>query len=330
MHFRAEKGLFFSKIEGFTVNNPKSSSSDVRFETVSADFAGQRIDNYLLRVLKGVPRSRIYRILRKGEVRVNKGRVKPEYRLVEGDELRIPPLRMAEREQGVISPGFLETLKSAIIFETDRFIVVNKPAGMAVHGGSGIRHGVIEALRFLRPDDKALELVHRLDRDTSGCLVIAKKRSALRRAHELLREGRVDKRYLALVRGHWDLGRKRLDLPLKTWSRQGGERTVAVDADGKSAVSIFRPVTMTRKASLLEVKIETGRTHQIRVHASYSGHPVAGDTKYGDEGFNQDMRRLGLNRMFLHASSIGFDDDEMPLHVDCPLDEALGNVLESL
>ncbi len=312
------------------MNKPKISSPGVRFETVTADYAGQRIDNYLLRILKGVPRSRIYRILRKGEVRVNKGRVKPDYRLAEGDKVRIPPVRMAEREPGAISPGFIETLQSAIIFEDNRFIVVNKPAGMAVHGGSGISYGVIEALRSLRPNEKALELVHRLDRDTSGCLVIAKKRSALRRAHDLLREGQVDKRYLALVRGHWDLGRKRIDLPLKTSSRKGGERTVTVDPDGKSAVSIFRPVTMTRIASLLEVKIETGRTHQIRVHASYAEHPVAGDTKYGDDGFNRDMRRLGLNRMFLHASAIGFDDDEIPLHVDCPLDETLGKVLDAL
>ena len=301
-----------------------------RIETISAAEAGQRIDNYLLRVLKGVPRSRVYRILRKGEVRVNRGRAKPEYRLAEGDQVRIPPIRVAARQSSQPAPGLIRSLDESIVFEDKRFIVINKPTGMAVHGGSGVSHGVIEALRALRPNEKALELVHRLDRDTSGCLVVAKTRSALKRAQALMRNGEVDKRYLALVRGHWDLGKKTIDVPLKTWTRKGGERHVSVDAEGKPAVSHFSPVTLTKAASLLDVQIETGRTHQIRVHAAYAGHPVAADERYGDPEFNHSMRKLGLRRMFLHASSIGFNDDEMPLHVDCPLDPALARVMEKL
>ncbi|MDH4260441.1 MAG: RluA family pseudouridine synthase [Gammaproteobacteria bacterium] len=270
---------------------------------------GQRLDNFLLRELKGVPRSRVYRLLRRGEVRVNGGRAKPEYRLAAADLVRLPPLR--EAAPGVETPtrvpdSLQAVVRDALIHEDQRILAFNKPAGLAVHGGSGLSFGLIEALRALRPDEP-LELAHRLDRDTSGCLLVARTRAALREVHALLREGQVEKHYTALVAGRWLLGRKKIDAPVLTHARQGGERMVRVHAEGKQAVSIFDPREHYRDlASLMDVEIHTGRTHQIRVHAAFAGHPVAGDEKYGLREFNARMRDFGLRRMFLHSSVIAF------------------------
>ncbi len=245
----------------------------VQLLEVDSERAGQRLDQFLTKLLPTVPRSRIYRIVRKGEVRVNGGRVAPELRLKAGDKVRVPPVRLDVEPRPKRAPAsILERIQAAIISEDERLIVLDKPSGIAVHGGSGLSYGVIEALRTLRPDE-TLELVHRLDRDTSGCLLVARKRSALRTLHELLREGRFEKRYLALVKGPWDLGHKRIDARLRTDTRVGGERTVRVGDNGKEAISDFRPVQFFgNRATLLEVAIHTGRTHQIRVHAAHAGH----------------------------------------------------------
>jgi 23S rRNA pseudouridine955/2504/2580 synthase len=276
---------------------------------IPAEQAGQRIDNYLLTRLKGVPKSRIYRILRKGEVRVNKKRVAPGYRLKAGDMVRIPPVRIAETEgPGPQAAAAGRRLLSTAIHDDGRLLVIDKPAGLAVHGGSGMSFGVIEALRAAQPDAPYLELVHRLDRDTSGCLLVARRRSTLRRLHELLREGRVVKRYLALVRGSWGLGFRRQEDELVIGRGAEGERYVRVAEQGRRAASDFRPLDTGRTASLMEVTIHTGRTHQIRVQSEALGHPLAGDERYGDRDFNRRMRRLGLKRMFLHAAAIGFRD----------------------
>lgn len=314
-----------------------STTPSVRILQVGAEDAGQRIDNYLMRHLKGAPRSLIYRILRRGEVRVNKGRIKPEYRVQAGDQVRVPPVRTAAptpRGGGVGEGGMSagDRLEQRILYEDERLLVIDKPAGMAVHGGSGLSFGVIEALRAARPEAHFLELVHRLDRETSGCLLIAKKRSELRNLHELLRQGAVDKRYLALVRGRWELGECLIEAPLLKNQLRGGERIVTVNSEGKAADSRFRPLEIFAAASLVEVDLGTGRTHQIRVHAAHVGHPLAGDEKYGDETFNRQMRELGLKRLFLHAHSIGFSDpvSGREVHVSTPLPDDLRTVLDRL
>jgi len=305
----------------------------VQWVDISAEQAGQRIDNFLLRVLKGVPKSRIYRLLRKGEVRINKGRAKPEYRLKQGDRVRIPPVRLPERTLQP-SPGgrVLELLANAIIYEDERLLVLDKPSGMAVHGGSGLSYGVIEGLRALRPDAPYLELVHRLDRETSGCLLIAKKRSELRMLHELMRSNGIRKRYLLLAMGDWSNGPWKVELPLKKNLLQGGERIVRVDRDGKPALTRFRLLERFPGSSMMEATLETGRTHQIRVHAAETGHPLAGDDKYGDPGFNRDMARLGLRRLYLHAHYIAFRDAERDreIEVSAPLGKALRGVIQQL
>jgi 23S rRNA pseudouridine955/2504/2580 synthase len=312
-----------------------SQGQGVHYLVVAEQDAGQRLDNYLLRELKGVPRTHVYRLLRKGELRVNSRRAKPDQRVQAGDRLRIPPLRKPDTEPASRpAPRTLqEQVIAAILHEDDDIIVLNKPAGIAVHGGSGMSHGVIEALRAARPGIDSLDLVHRLDRETSGCLVVAKRRPALRDLHAQLREGRVEKRYLALVCGKWDLGKKRIELPLDTSERRSGQRHVAVRAHGTPAVSMFRPVQFFgRLASLVEVEIGTGKTHQIRVHAAYAGHPVAGDDKYGDRERNAELRDYGLRRMFLHAASIGFNrpGTQEPMMVSAPLGEDLKAVLDAL
>jgi 23S rRNA pseudouridine955/2504/2580 synthase len=294
---------------------------------------GQRIDNFLLRRLKGVPRSVIYRILRRGEVRVNARRVGPEYRLVQGDRLRVPPVRTAaERPAAQPGPGLAALLAAAVLHEDDRLLVVNKPAGLAVHGGSGLSVGVIEALRALRPGDRELELVHRLDRDTSGCLMVAKRRSVLRLLHGLQREGRIEKAYLALLAGRWRRGAARVDAPLRKSVLQGGERMVRVAADGKDAVTELRVVQRYRDSTLVEAKLVTGRTHQIRVHAAHLGTPILGDAKYGEAEANRRSRDLGLRRLFLHASAlvVHWPGEEPPLRVGAPLDSQLAQFLEKL
>jgi 23S rRNA pseudouridine955/2504/2580 synthase len=296
--------------------------------------AGQRLDNFLLRELGGVPRSRVYRLLRKGEVRVNGKRKQADYRLAADDEVRLPPVRdLPARDAGTRRPppGLLETVRAAIVQEDERLLVLNKPAGLAVHGGSGLAFGAIEALRALRPDEP-LELVHRLDRETSGCLLVARTRAALRSAHALLREGNVEKHYTALVTGRWRLGRKTIDAPVDTDARQGGERFVRVHRAGKIALSVFDPVQHFREvATLMDVAIHTGRTHQIRVHAAFAGHPVAGDDKYGDREANAALRAQGLKRMFLHASSLGFRWPEGAVfRAEAPLPAELEAVLARL
>ena len=280
----------------------------VRHIEVTEEEAGQRLDNFLHKRLGDIPRSRLYRVIRKGEVRVNGHRAGPDTRLQARDRVRIPPVRVRPpSEVGRPSTALQQTVREAIVFESGDLLVLDKPAGIAVHGGSGVSFGGIEALRALRPGE-SLELAHRLDRDTSGCLLVARNAATLRTLHALLREGRFEKRYLALLKGKWDLGRKRIDIPLRTDIRVGGERTVKADSSGKASVSEFRPVQFFgKRATLVEVTLHTGRTHQIRVHAQHAGHPVAGDEKYGDEVFNHELQPLGLKRMFLHAHSVSFE-----------------------
>jgi 23S rRNA pseudouridine955/2504/2580 synthase len=302
----------------------------VRQVKVSEEEAGQRIDNFLTRHLKGVPKSHIYRILRRGEVRVNSGRIRARYKLCAGDTVRIPPVRIAAPTPGKIKPG--KSLEPFIQYENERCLVLNKPSGMAVHGGSGLSYGIIEALRAQRPQAPYLELAHRLDRETSGCLVLAKRRSFLRAFQEQLRHGDVVKRYLALVAGEWKGGKRTVDVALRKNQLQGGERMVNVDASGKQAISIFSPVSRYNGATLVEVELKTGRTHQIRVHGTHIGHPLAGDQKYGDPAFNRQMRDLGLRRMLLHAHMIEFTDpynDEL-ITVSTPLGDDFKAVLDQL
>ncbi len=306
----------------------------VRHFEVSEDEAGQRLDNFVHKRLGDIPRSRVYRVIRKGEVRVNGHRAGPDTRLQAHDKIRIPPVRVRPPEEvGQPSADLQETIRNAIVYEDDRLLVVNKPAGIAVHGGSGVSFGVIEALRVARPGEP-LELAHRLDRDTSGCLIVARGTAALRTIHALLREENTtfEKRYLTLLAGQWNLGKKRIDVPLRTDTRVGGERTVRVDASGKPSLSEFRPVQFFGKsATLMEVLLLTGRTHQIRVHAAHAGHPVAGDEKYGDAAFNDDMRAFGLMRMFLHAHSVSFEwPDGGQFSVNTPLPPELAAVMDRL
>jgi 23S rRNA pseudouridine955/2504/2580 synthase len=307
--------------------------SPLMLRTVTADEAGQRIDNFLMRHFKTVPRSRVYRLLRKGEVRVNRKRVQAEYRIQEGDEVRLPPVRIdAQGEPGRPSSSLLELMEGAVIFQDRHLLVIDKPAGVAVHGGSGMSFGVIEAMRASRPKE-TLELVHRLDRDTSGCLLVARDRSTLSALHALIRNGGMHKTYLALVAGSWQLGTKRIDAPLATDNRQHGERHVRVAAAGKESVSVFKPVQFFGSlATLMEVDIPTGRTHQIRVHASFAGHPLLGDDKYGDRARNAELKGLGLKRTFLHAQSVAFDwpGSGVPFHVSAPLPRELAGVLDAI
>jgi 23S rRNA pseudouridine955/2504/2580 synthase len=308
-------------------------NSSVRQVVIDGDNAGQRIDNFLLGCLKGVPKSHIYRILRKGEVRVNKGRIRANYRLQAGDTVRIPPVRVAERKEKP-RPGakLLEQLEQSVLYEDKRLLVLNKPSGVAVHGGSGLNYGVIEALRLLRPEERQLELVHRLDRDTSGCLLVAKRRSALRTLHELLRQNSVDKRYIALVSGRWRKDRINVEAPLQKNQLQGGERIVRVSQEGKPAQTLFRVRERFPEATLVEARLVTGRTHQIRVHLAHLGTPILGDEKYGDDGANRHMRGLGLKRLFLHAESISirWPDDQGELRIEAPLEDCLKQLLDKL
>jgi len=299
---------------------------------VGPDQGGQRIDNFLLRHLKGVPKTLIYRILRKGEVRVNKGRIKADYRVQPDDVIRIPPIRRNMEEKRPPSSRSVSALSDRILYEDTRIIIINKPSGMAVHGGSGVSHGVIEAMRHWRQDLHYLELVHRLDRETSGCLILAKKRSALRQLHQLLRDGEVEKHYLALVKGPWPHGNRRIEIALRKNVLRSGERVVNVNEDGKTAISTFYPLSVGKRASLMEIHIETGRTHQIRVHAAHLGHPLAGDDKYGDKEFNREMQKLGLSRLFLHARSLAFTltEPHKSIAVNAPLDKELNQVIEKL
>ena len=293
--------------------------------------AWQRLDNFLIGQLKGVPETRIYRAIRKGEVRVNKKRVRVNYRLAMGDIVRIPPVRRCEgKAPPVLDQSLLVSLEMRILYEDSDLLIINKPAGLPVHGGSGVRLSLIEALRAMRPEACIVNLVHRLDRETSGCLVVAKKRSTLLALHALLTERKVNKKYILLVKGHWQGGKKRLEAPLQKNILKSGERMVKVSEEGKAAVTFFRPLKFFFDTSLLEARLLTGRTHQIRVHAAYVGHPIAGDEKYGDHSFNREMRRRGLCRLFLHAAEIYCEWKSKYLGVCAILDIDLINLLRGL
>lgn len=312
---------------------PDISKNSVTRAQISEEEAGQRLDNYLLRVCKGVPKSHIYRILRSGEVRINRKRVEASYRLQVGDEIRIPPVRIAERQQEIDS-GAMLGYELPVLFEDDALLVVDKPAGIAVHGGSGVSFGVIEALRRQRPQAKFLELAHRLDRETSGILLIGKKRSALNRLHDMFREGgrEADKRYLVLVAGRWMEKKRDVRIPLLKYLLENGERRVRVSDDGKFSHTIFRLLGRWEHFSLLEAQLKTGRTHQIRVHLAHLGFPIAGDDKYGDFELNRNLQRAGLKRMFLHAWKMDFPHplaDER-LQLSAPLPEALARFMDRL
>lgn len=308
-------------------------SAKVQLFTVSEDEEGQRLDNYLVTRMKGVPKSAVYRVIRKGEVRVNKGRAKPDRRLQRGDVVRIPPLRLAEA-QPVVAPGqsLIHHLHNAILYDQDGLLVINKPAGLAVHGGSGISLGLIEALRQMPGHQGFLELIHRLDRETSGCVMVARKRSVLRHFQERLREREgVQKTYLALVQGSWPKNVVSVEVPLQRYLQNNGERMVRVSSDGKPSLTRFEMIEKFAHATLVRAFPVTGRTHQIRVHALYQGCPLVGDDKYGDTPLDQQFREHGSRRLFLHAEQLGLTlPDGNKLQVSAPLPDDLGDLLLKL
>lgn len=307
-----------------------SKASAVTREVIGEEQAGQRIDNFLLRVCKGVPKSHVYRILRSGEVRANGRRIDPAYRLEAGDEIRIPPIRIAtgtsDATQVPVGKPF------DIVHEDEALIALDKPAGIAVHGGSGVSFGVIEQLRRQRPQARFLELAHRLDRETSGLLLVAKKRSALNALHDMFRDGGMRKRYLTLVRGRWMNPLQHVRLALNKYLTEGGERRVSVSSEGKPSHSIVRLQRRWENFSLLEVELKTGRTHQIRVHLTHLGFPLAGDDKYGDFALNKNLMKFGLKRMFLHAARLDMPHPltAEPLALCAPLPEDLTQFLARL
>jgi len=300
----------------------------VTLQVVDEGSSGQRIDNFLARILKGVPRSHIYRIVRSGEVRVDGGRVRPEHKLAAGQTVRVPPVRTAQREDA--SPATARDFP--VLFEDAHLLIVDKPCGVAVHGGSGISHGLIEQVRAARPELRDLELVHRLDRETSGILLLAKKRSALRRLHDELRDGATDKHYFALVSGKWRDDKRAVKAPLLKYVTAGGERRVSVSKDGQPSETVFRLLRRWPQACLLDCELLTGRTHQIRVHLHHTGHPIAGDDKYGDYDWNHELARMGLKRMFLHAAHMTFTHPATgeTMTVEAPLPPALAAFVERL
>lgn len=289
--------------------NTESSESLLKVQLIEITDAheGQRLDNFLIKILKGVPKSRIYRIIRKGEVRINKGRCDVKRKLSLGDIVRVPPIRVAKKAENIPAPAYLkDNLENNILFEDDVILVINKPSGYAVHGGSGISSGIIETLREVRPENRFLELVHRIDKDTSGCLIIAKKRSALRKLHEYFRGDGVKKSYLALLVGRWEEKKLLVDQPLLKKTNQGGGANVRVHKTGKPSKTIFKRLALYENATLIEARPLTGRTHQIRVHALWLGHPLVGDERYGTEEANKLFRKKGYKRMFLHAEKLQF------------------------
>lgn len=314
------------------MTSASSKKTQVKYLSISKDQAGQRLDNFLLGHLKGVPRSHVYRLIRKGEVRVNKKRITAFYRLNPGDSVRLPPLFLAEQaKKAAPSEATTKLLAKRVLYEDDSVIVLNKPSGMSVHAGSTVRIGIIEAMRYLYPRFPQLELAHRLDSETSGCLILAKKKRILREIHTLLREGKMNKKYWAITKGRWKEKECRVDLPLHKHYRDGGKHMVNVAREGKAALSIFQPLQLFKQGSLMEVSIHTGRTHQIRVHAQSQGHPIAGDDRYGDAQFNQFARKLGLKRMFLHARSVDFTLPSVGKHIRvvAPLDPELENFIKA-
>ncbi len=297
---------------------------------IGEEQAEQRIGNFLVRQLKGVPKSHVYRLLRTGQVRVNSGRIDAAYRLQTGDVVRLPPVRVAQREEA--PAGLDESDPLAVVFEDEALLVIHKPAGLAVHGGSGISAGVIESLRAQRPQARFLELVHRLDRDTSGLLMVAKKRSALTEMHRQMRAGEVEKHYLALVIGRWHNPKQRVRAPLLRYLTAEGERRVSVDPQGQSADTLFLLQKSWSAFALLEAQLGTGRTHQIRVHLSHLGFPIAGDAKYGNAERNKDLRKCGLRRLFLHAGTLAFQHPLKPekIRLEAPLPKDLSDFLQQL
>lgn len=309
-----------------------SRKTHVEYLKILPEYEGQRVDNFLIARLKSVPKSKIYNILRKGEVRVNKKRTLPSYRLKSGDQLRLPPLVLQDKGKAVPpSEVTCELLQKRILYEDDHILVVNKPAGMSVHVGSTVRIGVIEAIRHLYPKLPHIELAHRLDSETSGCLVLAKKKKILRELHELLRAGKMNKIYWALTQGKWHKHEFQVNLPLHKQFKAGGKHVVQVQKDGKSSLTVFSPLKSYKQATLVEAKLFTGRTHQIRVHAAYHKHPIAGDDRYGSSDFNKLARGLGLRRMFLHARMINFTLPSLNQHfkVVAPLDPELETILKA-
>jgi len=303
--------------------------TDVQHLEIEATEAERRLDNFLFGRLRDVPKSRVYRMIRTGEVRVNGGRVRPEYRLCAGDRLRVPPLSRDEPRPAQVPASAAREVLESIIHEDAELLVLNKPCGMPVHSGTRRSFGVIDALRAAHPAGAVLQLVHRLDRDTSGCLLIAKNTACLRRLHEQIREGEMTKQYVTLLRGQ--LGNEiEVDQPLDTNARRGGERVVLA-GEGKQSLTRFKPIRRFRNATLVNATILTGRTHQIRVHATSAGHPVAGDGKYGDRAFNREMRALGLRRLFLHASRIRIPGaGRLASGIDAPLPAELSDFLHRL
>ncbi len=288
-------------------------STMVKVVIIQSEAVGQRIDNFIFKHLKGVPKVRVYRAIRNGEVRVNQGRIKPDYRVRLDDKIRIPPLAGTGTQpvKPMLPRGeVIQAIRETIIYEDEGLIVIDKPAGLPVHGGSGIQGGVIELLRLVRPELRFLELIHRIDRETSGCLLLAKKRQTLLFWHQHLKERRVRKQYIALVKGEWKGGSKRVEAPLLKNVLSSGERMVKVDEEGKPAVTLFRPLKIFKTMSLIEASPLSGRTHQIRVHLQHIGYPIVADPKYGDSKFTQEVRRFGLKRLFLHAASISCPGDE--------------------
>jgi len=313
--------------------NCKFNQNKVRFAEINDNNLEQRIDNYLLRELNGVPKTHIYKIIRKGEVRVNKKRIKPTYKLQLGDIVRIPPVKTVQKMEVKVDQPLISYLEQTILFESKQLLVINKPSGLAVHGGSGISYGLIEAVRLMRPQDKFLELVHRLDRDTSGCILIAKKKQVLNSLHQQLRERSSDKRYLGLLCGNWNGGERVVDVPLKKNTLKSGERIVTIDPQqGKQSRSIFSPLKAYSDTCLVEIKIETGRTHQIRVHSQYLKKPLVGDQKYGNFACNQRFKKMGLKRLFLHSSQITINlPNSTKAHTfKAPLAEDLQQVIDKL
>lgn len=311
------------------MNMTQSKAIVVRRERIDETSAGQRIDNYLLKMCKGVPKSHVYRILRSGEVRVNGGRVGPTYRLCDGDEVRIPPVRVAQ-------PDYVAPVPAGkpldVVFEDEALLVIDKPAGKAVHGGSGVSYGVIEQLRSQRPEARMLELAHRIDRETSGLLIVAKKRAALKVLHDMMREGAMEKRYFALVPGRWSNPLQHVKAPLFKYLTPEGERRVRVSEEGKPSHSVVRLVRRWARFSLLEVELKTGRTHQIRVHLAHLGFPICGDDKYGDFALNKQLEQAGLKRMFLHAARLSFAHPVtgQPIALEAALPKELRDFVDDL
>jgi 23S rRNA pseudouridine955/2504/2580 synthase len=308
---------------------PQEQKPRARLQRVSVEESGQRLDNFLLRHTHGVPKTRVYRAIRKGEVRVNKGRTKPEYKVTAGDEVRIPPLSQGvARSADTPSLVWERRIRESVVCETTDFLAINKPTGLAVHGGSGVRLGLIETLRRLFPEERYLELVHRLDRDTSGLVLIAKNARTLRELHQQLRNDLVDKRYLALVAGKWPAFRASVSAPLAKHHTVSGERIVKVAADGKAAETTFRVLERYAGATLIEAKPVTGRTHQIRVHTLHSGHPILGDTKYETDLSRRCCVGAPIKRLFLHASAISFKLAGEKIMLECSLSDELEAVLD--